>query len=246
MGGKMIEVRTADGVADCYLAGLEEGERRPGVLFVMDLFGLRPHIKHMVDRIADRGFVVLAPNVFYRAGRAPIVPTDGLQDLANLQEAFDKLAPVMSELTTDRMVADADAYLSHLEGIAGSPVAITGYCMGGRLGWEIAAAHPNRVAALGSFHAGGLATDGEDSPHLCAGALKAEIYLGFADGDEHMTPEQIATVESALQDAGVNYHAEVYAGAPHGFTMADIPSYDEDAAERHFTELFALLDRTVR
>ena len=59
-----------------------------------------------------------------------------------------------------------------------------------------------------------------------------------------MTPEHIAAVESALDEAGVRYRSEVYEGAAHGYTMADTPAYDEAAAERHFDELFALLERT--
>ncbi len=117
--------------------------------------------------------------------------------------------------------------------------------MGGRLGWRIAAAEPDRVAALGCFHTGGLCTDAEDSPHLSAEKLACQLYLGFADNDQSATPEQIATVERALSDAGVDYRSEVYEGAAHGYTMADTPAYDPDAAERHYRELFALLERTV-
>jgi carboxymethylenebutenolidase len=117
--------------------------------------------------------------------------------------------------------------------------------MGGRLAWTIAATQPDRVAALGCFHTGGLVTDGEDSPHLRAGALTSEVYLGHADNDRNMTPEQIATLDRALDEAGVRHRTEVYRGAPHGYTMADTAAYDEAAAERHYNELFALLDRTV-
>ena len=60
-----------------------------------------------------------------------------------------------------------------------------------------------------------------------------------------MTPEQIAELERALGAAGVRYRSEVYRGAAHGYTMADTPAYDEAAAERHYAELFGLLERTA-
>jgi dienelactone hydrolase len=60
-----------------------------------------------------------------------------------------------------------------------------------------------------------------------------------------MMPEQIAELERALAAAGVRYRSEVYPGAAHGYTMADTPAYNEAAAERHYTELFALLKRSV-
>jgi carboxymethylenebutenolidase len=241
-----IDVKTADGVADSYLTRPDDGRAHPGVLFLVDAFGLRPQIEAMADRIAAAGYVVLAPNVFYRAGRAPVVSLDGLGDRERRGEVFGRVMPLLRELTTARIVADGAAYLGRLEEEAGGgPVAITGYCMGGRLGWRIAAAYPERVAGLGCFHTGGLATDAEDSPHLSAAELEAELYLGFADHDKSATPKQIAAVEAALRAAGKEFRAEVYAGAEHGYTMADTPAYDEAAAERAYEELVALLGRTV-
>ena len=172
MRSEMIEVPTPDGVADAYLAR-PDLERRPGVLLVMDAYGLRPQIERMADRIADHGFVVLAPNVFYRAGRAPVVPLDGMDDPERRGAIFAQLMPLIGELTPERTVRDGGAYLDRLEQDARGPVAITGYCMGGRIAWRIAAAYPERVAALGGFHVGGLVTDGDDSPHRSAAALQA-------------------------------------------------------------------------
>lgn len=244
MSGDWIDIRTQDGEANAYLARPEDGQDHPGVLLLMDAFGLRPRIEQMAERIAAEGYVVLAPNVFYRAGRHP-VDTDGIGDPKRRGEVFQKIMPLMRELTPERIAADGDAYLGRLEEIARGPIALTGYCMGGRLGWRIAAAHPDRVAALGAFHTAGLVTDDQDSPHRSADRLDAELYFGFADNDPNATPEQIATLEQPLDAAGVRYRAEVYEGAAHGYTMSDTPAYDEAAAERHFRELFALLERTV-
>ncbi|HEY0280295.1 MAG TPA: dienelactone hydrolase family protein [Solirubrobacterales bacterium] len=244
--GKTIEVKTPEGSADAYLTGPDDGRPHPGVLLLVDAFGLRPQIEAMADRIAAGGYVVLAPNVFYRAGKAPVVSLDGLGDPERRDEVFGRVWPLMKELTTERIVADGSAYLARLTDEAdGGAVAVAGYCMGGRLAWRIAAAYPDRVDAVGCFHTGGLVTDEEDSPHLSAGEIDAELFLGFADNDKNATPEQIATVENALGRAGATFRSEVFADAEHGYTMADTPAYDEAAAERHFEELFGLLSRTV-
>jgi carboxymethylenebutenolidase len=240
----MMDVKTRDGVADAYLSR-PDTDSHPAVLLLMDAFGLRPQIERMADRIAANGFVVLAPNLFYRAGRSPVLPDADLMDPEQRGELFGKIMPLMGELTIERMASDGEAYLDLLEQVGRGPVAITGYCMGGRHGWGIAAAHPGRVAALGCFHTGRLVTDEPDSPHHSAGELDAEVYLGHADNDQSMTPENIATLEQALTDAGVRYRSELYEGADHGYTMADTAAYNEAAAERHFTELFALLRRTI-
>jgi carboxymethylenebutenolidase len=236
MRSETIEVTTADGVADAYLVRPDD-ERRPGVLFVMDAYGLRPQIERMMERIAGEGYVVLAPNLFYRAGRAPVVPLEGI--------AFEQVMPLVRGLTPDQIVRDGDAYLSSLEEVARGPVAITGYCMGGRAAWRIAAAYPDRVAALAAFHVGGMVTDTDDSPHRSAGRVAAEVYFGHADNDRSNTPDQIAELDRALDAAGVTYRSEVYAGAAHGYTMADTPAYDEAGAERHYRELLSLLERAL-
>jgi carboxymethylenebutenolidase len=245
MSSEMVDIKTADGVADAYLSRPDDDQPHPGVLLLMDAFGVRPQIEQMADRIAARGFVVLAPNLFYRAGRIPVVPTADLDDPERRAALFERIMPLMQELTPERIASDGDAYLDALEQRSEGPAAITGYCMGGRTGWLIAAAHPERVAALGGFHVGRLVSDDADSPHLSAGKITAEVYLGTADNDPSMTAENIATLEQALDSAGVRYRSELYEGATHGYTMADTAAYDEAAAERHFTELFALLDRTV-
>ena len=245
MQGETVEINTRDGVADAYLSrGADREGSHPGVLFIMDAFGLRPRIEEMVDRIAARGFVVLAPNVLYRSGRASRAEIPDLQDPAQRDPFFARLRPAMAELTPERIVSDGAAYLDFLGGLTSQPFAIAGYCLGGRIGWRIAAAYPERVAALGAFHSGGLVSDDEDSPHLSADAISAELYFGHADNDQSMTPEHVARLERALDDAGVRYRSELYEGASHGYTMSDTAAYDEIAAERHFTELFALLDRT--
>jgi carboxymethylenebutenolidase len=246
MRSSTIDIQTPDGVADAYLTRPDEGDRHPGVLFLIDAFGLRPRIEEMADRIAERGYAVLAPNVFYRAGRAPVLPFPDMTQEGARGEFFASVRPLMEQLTPERMASDGAAYLDELAKVADEPVAITGYCMGARLGVRIAAAHPQRVAALAGFHGGGLVTDDDTSPHRSAADLRGtELYLGHADQDPSNGAEQIAALDAALDEAGVTHRTEVYAGAGHGYTMADTPVYDESAAERHFTALFDLLDRTL-
>jgi len=237
MSGERVEITMEDGVADAYLVR-PDAQPRGAVLLIMDAYGLRPQIEAMADRVAAEGYVVLAPNVFYREVRGELLPPEEIAGGG----AFAKVMPLVRGLTPDLIVRDGPAYL---DALGQRPVAITGYCMGGRAGWHLAAAYPDRVAALGGFHVGGLVTDGADSPHRKAANVGAEIYFGHADNDRSMNPEQIAQLNKAMDDAGVAHRTEVYDGAAHGYTMADTPAYDEAAAERHYRELFALLDRTV-
>src|SRR5919198_4776777 len=113
MQSSTVDVPTRDGVADAYL-GRPDHEPRPGVLFIVDAFGLRPTIEEMVDRIAADGYVVLAPNVFYRAGRSPVVPVPDLADPEQRTTYFQSLRPLIDQLTLERLASAGPPYLAQL------------------------------------------------------------------------------------------------------------------------------------
>ncbi|WIM96316.1 dienelactone hydrolase family protein [Actinoplanes oblitus] len=243
-----VDVPAADGTADAYLVTPDGPGPYPGILMFMDAFGLRPRLREMADRIAERGYAVLVPNILYRSRRSPLVEPDELIDADKRGAAFGRLMPMMQALTPPRLIADTAAYLDFLaaqEGVAAGPAGIVGYCMGGRNALIAISALPDRLAVLASFHAGRVVADGPDSPHRGVGAITGEVYFGHADNDGSMTPEHIATLESALREAGVTYTSELYEGAPHGFTMSDTAMYHEGAERRHWEALFALLERAL-
>ncbi|MFD9697922.1 dienelactone hydrolase family protein [Lentzea sp. NPDC059081] len=246
--GTTVDVTTADGVADAYVAHPDGDGPFPAVLFYMDAFGLRPHLEKMADRLAAEGYLVLVPNVFYRAGRAPVVELPDFIDPAARPGLFEQIMPMLRSLTPEGLMSDARAYLGWLADsplAAGGPVGITGYCMGAGLALRTAGTYPDRVAAAAGFHGANLASEADDSPHLLAGEVTAELYFAHADQDSAMPVEQIDRLEKALTDAGVTHRCEVYAGAHHGYTQADTAAYDAEAAERHWTELLALFERTL-
>jgi carboxymethylenebutenolidase len=243
--GETIEIHAPDGTAEAYLTG-EAG--KPGVLLYMDAIGLRPRIEEMADRIASWGYVVLAPNVFYRDGRAAdLAPTADLRQ-PDARETFfaDGVMDRVAAHGRERTLVDAPAWIETLEQHAGDgPIGITGYCMGARLAVWTAGEYPGTVGAVGGFHGGRLATDAPDSPHRSIAGSTAEYVFGHADQDPGMTLEHVAVLEEALQAAERPHLNEVYAGAAHGYSMADTSVYDEAGTERHFAELRRLLDRTL-
>lgn len=246
MRKEMVDVPAADGIADSYLV-VPDGGPHPGVLLFMDAFGVRPRIEEMAERIADAGYAVLAPNLFYRGGRGPVIEDlAALADASQRESVFGKIMPLMQALDTETIARDAEKYLDFLaaqDGVDGGPVVITGYCMGGLNALRVIEAFPDRVKAAAAFHAGRLVTDEPDSPHLRVGNITGEVYFGHADNDQSMNADQIAVLEKALDEAGVTYRSEVYEGATHGYTMSDTAAYHEAAEKRHWENLFALLER---
>ncbi|MFF8193396.1 dienelactone hydrolase family protein [Streptomyces bobili] len=247
--GRTVGVPTQDGTADAYFSHPDDNTPHPTVLLYMDAFGVRPQLRKMADRLAGAGYTVLVPNVFHRHGPAPVVPLPDFIASADRQALVERILPIMGELTQDLVVRDAESYLAWLAArpeTADGPVGVSGYCMGARLALLTAAGHPERVAAVAGFHGGRLAFDGDpESPHLLAGRITAELYLGHADHDRSMTPEDRERLDKVLDAADVRHRTEVYRGAEHGYSMADTDAYDADATERHWAALLDLLGRNL-
>lgn len=244
-----IDIPAADGTADGYFVKPDGPGPFPGVLLFMDAFGVRPRLREMADRIAGQGYAVLVPNLFYRSQASPLIDPDELTDPERRGAAFAKLGPMMQTLTAERVIADVRSYTDFLaarEGVAAGPVGAVGYCMGGRNALIAMAALPDRIAVLGSFHAGRVVTEDENSPHLAVGSITGEVYFGHADNDGSMTPENIAELEKALTEAGVTHTSELYEGSPHGYTMSDTAMHHEAGEQRHWAALFPLLERNLR
>lgn len=255
MGIEHISIPTADGIAEAYLATPNPdsatvssvGPALPGVLFYMDAIGLRPQIESMIQRIAGWGYIVLAPNIFYRKKTiAEIAATRDLREPGARRAHFGKVMPLVKAHGSEEAARDAEAYLGVLTERSGTPFGVTGYCMGGRLALRIAAGHPDGCAALGMFHVGGLVTEDADSPHLSIPTITAEVLAGYADKDPSMPVSAVDTVVEALAASGITAKTSIRPAAAHGYTMADTSVYDEEACEWHFTHLRDLFDRTLQ
>ncbi|GAA3494558.1 dienelactone hydrolase family protein [Streptomyces prasinosporus] len=238
---KTLQIPTADGRADAFAAVPDRGGRHPGVLMYADGFGIRPVLREMAHELAGHGYYVLVPNLFHRHGPAPVIELpEHIGDEAR-PAVFAQLMPMIEAHTTDRVLSDADAYLTFLTAqpeVSAGRVAVTGYCIGGLLATRTAAAHPGQVAALAAFH-GPVVADGPDS----LSKLTAEVHFGHAESD--LTPEALGGLNQALDAAGVGYTSEIYPGTIHGFTMSDTDAFSASGLKRHWDRLIPLLGRAL-
>ncbi|MFI1358657.1 dienelactone hydrolase family protein [Streptomyces sp. NPDC020898] len=238
---KTLHIPTADGQADAFAAFPDGGERHPGVLMYADAFGIRPVLREMARELAGHGYYVLVPNFFYRHGPAPVIDLPEHIGEEARPQIIAQLMPLIEAHTAERVLSDADAYLTFLTTrpeVGAGPIAVTGYCIGGLLAMRTAAAHPGQVAAVAAFH-GPVGADGPDS----FAKLTAQVHLGHAEGD--LTPEALGELNKALDAAGVDYTSEIYPGTVHGFTMSDTDAFNPAALQRHWDCLVPLLDRTL-
>lgn len=244
---KTVDLKTADGVMDCFICHPEEGGPHPAVILYMDAPGIREELRDMARRIATVGYYVMLQNMYYRTG------TEGNYgfDLARIREDPEELKAMfrtMATLTNAGVVSDTAPMLDYLDAdpaAAPGAVGCVGYCMSGRFVVSVAAAYPDRFAAIASYYGVGIITDKDDSPHLNADKIRGELYLAFAESDEYVPDDVLAALPSVLTEAGVNHRIEMYPETGHGFAFPERPAYRKQAAERHWERLFDLFKRNL-
>lgn len=239
MIAKQVDIKTPDGVADCDFFYPDENGSYPAIIMYTDIGGRRAVFTEMGKRLAAEGFAVLVPNPFYRAGRAPVYE--------NFKFGEEKTTARMNELrafvTPAGAARDANAFVAflsagkHVKGKIGT----VGYCMGGGLAMRTAAAEPDKIGTVVSFHGSNLASDAPDSPHTLAPKIKARLYFGFAIEDRTMPPEAVEKLRAALDAAGVDYEGETFAGARHGWCVKDHTVYHEHQAEHAWHHMLQVL-----
>jgi carboxymethylenebutenolidase len=236
-----VNVTTPDGTADCYFVHPSSGTA-PGVLVWPDIFGLRPAFRQMGKRLAESGYSVLVVNPFYRVKKAPTAD-------AGAATPIQQLMPLAQGLNATTHMTDAKAFIGWLD--KQSPVAknrkmgTQGYCMGGPIAFRTAAAVPDRVGAVGSFHGGGLVTDKPDSPHLQAAKSKAQFLVAIAENDDMRSPKDKDVLKETFAKANLPAEIEVYAGAAHGWCPPDSNVYNEPQAEKAWSRLLALYGKAL-
>ncbi len=162
---------------------------------------------------------------------------------------MQRFAELRAPMTPDAVERDVTAYVNFLaahSSVSAAPIGVVGYCFTGAMAMRTAAAMPGKVAAVASFHGGGLYSDEPTSPHLLLPRIKARLYFGHATNDRSMSTEAIAKFDQALAAWGGKYESEVYEGAFHGWTVPDAPIYNQPQADRAFEKLTGLFASSLK
>ncbi|SAK60030.1 carboxymethylenebutenolidase [Caballeronia temeraria] len=239
------EVATRDGMCPVHVFTADDGAISPAIVFYMDAGGIRPAELQMAERLASAGYVVLLPDLFYRYGSYG--PFDPVEVFKGDVRAI--LGPLMATTDNAKAAEDTGALLTYLDtrtDVSSTRIGAVGFCMGGGMAIAAAGTYPERFAAVASFHGGNLATDAPTSPHRYAAQSKAELYIAAAEGDASYPPEMAQRFERTLDEAGVRYRAQTYAGAAHGWMKPDFPVYDPVAAEEGWSTMIAFFDRILK
>jgi carboxymethylenebutenolidase len=236
-----VTVMTPDGMADCYFVHPAAG-RAAGVLVWPDIFGLRPAFRQMGKRLAESGYSVLVVNPFYRVKKAPTAEKGAATPIPSLMP----LAQALNETT---QMTDAKAFIAWLDKqpsvATNRKVGTQGYCMGGPIAFRTAAAMPDRVGAVASFHGGGLVTEMPNSPHLQVSKTKAQLLIAIAANDDMRSPNEKNVLKETFAKVNQPAEIEVYTGAAHGWCPPDSGVYNEPQAEKAWSRLLALYGKAL-
>jgi len=236
-----VNIATPDATADAYFVHPASGTA-PGVLIWPDIFGLRPAFRQMAKRLAESGYSVLVVNPFYRVKKAPTADAGGATPIQGLM-------PLAQGLNETTHMTDAKAFVGWLDGqpavARNRKIGTQGYCMGGPIAFRTAAAVPDRVGAVASFHGGGLVTTMPNSPHLQAARSKAQFLIAIAENDDARSPNDKTALKETFAKANLPAEIEVYTGTAHGWCPPDSQVYNEPQAEKAWSRLLALYGKAL-
>lgn len=217
-----LELDTPDGKMEAYQAIPKSGGSHPAIIVLMEAFGVNDHIKDVAGRIAQEGYVTVAPDLYHREAERLIPYSD-----------MKKAVATMSRLQDPKVAQDIGAVIAHLKSLpaakAGS-LGVTGFCMGGRYTY-LSAAHYNRdVTAAVVFYGGGIPM-GNPSPLDRTGEINCPMLLFFGGKDALISQDQVESIKKALTEKKKSFTIQVYPEAGHGFFCNERQSYNADAAK---------------
>ena len=237
-----VMIKTPDGTAEAYFVRPATGTGA-GVLLWPDIFGLRPAMRQMAKRLAENGYAVLVPNPFYRQKKANEVAEKGAAT------PIPQLIPLAQALNETTHMTDARTFIAWMDqqqAVAKNRrIGTQGYCMGGPMAFRTAAAVPDRVGAVASFHGGGLVTDQPNSPHLQASKTKVQLLIAIAANDDMRSPNEKNVLKETFAKTNQPAEIGVYTGAAHGWCPPDSGVYNEPQAEKAWSRLIALYGKAL-
>jgi len=266
------EIETADGPMTL-VVHIPASRPKGLVIFFEDATGLRPTLYEMAARMSRWGYAVLMPDLYYRTGKL-LRPSEDDPKRTMVTADGRRIPGIvgaqLSTVTNERAVAaasDALAWADAQPDLAGLPVGLVGYCMGGPFVLAAAGELAARVRAGGAIYGVGYVTDQSGRwMHVAEGrramlesvransklradekvaSITAELYFVYGGDDPFTSLDEIEPLHRLLDGCGVRHTIEVYEGASHGFAFQDRHEYNQAASERHYANLQSLFARNL-
>jgi carboxymethylenebutenolidase len=205
----------------------------PGILLLQEIFGVSSYIRRRAAALAEAGYVVLAPELYWRLGRQTVDET--------ASDALDQAMALVGQLDWANAVADAAAALETLGGrdeVRGTP-AVVGFCLGGGLAFNVAAdADP---AALVAYYGSSIPDQLTLAPQVTCPSLHH-----FGTADDYIPAESVRAITDAVTADGRPARVELYDGANHAFDNDDFFLHHPEASARAWESTLGFLREQLR
>lgn len=238
---RWVQVVNGDLLIDAYLALPKADGPYPGIILFQEIFGVNHHIRDVAERLAQEGYVVLAPALYQRF--APSFETGYTPADIDLGRQYKDQA------TTEELLSDTQAAIAYLRGLSqviDAEIGTIGFCFGGHVAY-LAATLPD-IKATASFYGAGIATmtPGGGLPTVNrTSEIRGSLYAFFGDQDESIPLDHIKTMEAELHRHGVRHHIFLYP-ANHGFFCDQRESYDPAAAKDAWEQVKTLFQTVLK
>ena len=228
-----VKIPVADGEIPAYRAQPAHGKKFPVVIVVEEIFGVHEHIKDLCRRLAKKGYLAIAPELYARLGDVPSI-TDIKEVIATVNKLHD-----------DQAFSDLDATVAWVAKNGGEPnhIGITGFCRGGRMVWMYSAHNPKLKAAVAWY--GPLVGKPSEAfpsyPVDVVDTIKVPVLGLYGGLDKGITAENIDEMKEKIAKDKVKAKFIVYPNAEHGFNADYRESYNAEAAAdgwKHMLEWF--------
>ena len=221
-----VFISTPDGQMPAFLFTHSESDRKPAVLLLMEAFGLTSHIQDIATRIASEGYVVLAPDLYYRELPNNKFGYDEVEQARAMMWRLDFGKPMEEDIRAALM------FLKSRSDVYSDRIGVTGFCLGGGLTFMTAVKLSTEIAAAAPFYGMVL-----DEWIEAVKDITVPIYLFFGGVDPFIGRDRIQQIESRFQELGKEYKLKLYPDADHGFFCNERSSYNPVAAADSWEEL---------
>ena len=218
-----------------YVAHPQGQGRFPGLVVMMEAYGITGHIRGVCDRLAKAGFVTLAPDIFHGE----------VISYTDMDKVMSKIPTLRDDQILNEIGQTLDWLAAH-KNVESKRLGIIGFCMGGRFAFLANCRLSDRLDAAVGFYGGGIAPAGPDrfgrTPPIGEAAnMQAPIFLGYGADDQGIPPVEHARIAETLSAAKKRYTLAVYPGAGHAFLCEERANYAPKAAEQAWPEIIAFL-----
>jgi len=231
MSGQWIEIEANDGASFSGYLSTPRGGKGPGIVLCQEIFGVNPYIQSVADYYAEEGYVVLAPDLFWRI-------TPGIQ-LGYTEKDFERAFQLFGQFDTDQGMNDISASVKTLRSrpeVVGK-VGALGFCLGGRLAY-LAAARSDVDCAVAYY---GVTIDEYLNE---ASNINVPMALHFAENDQFAPMASVNNIQAALKDH-VETEMFIYPGVDHGFSRNESGQFHKPTAQLAHQRSIALFRKTM-